>query len=85
MAAVDAESYYPAPQIMSAAERRAQVAARNGVCNGTVVVASCWGFDPTDSTEFLQVCAPPLIVVLLRAAPWAKTGLDDISLLLRTW
>jgi hypothetical protein len=58
---------HPAPQIMSAAERRAQVAARNGVCNGTVVVASCWGFDPADSTEFLQVCAPPLLVVLLRS------------------
>ena len=46
---------YPAPRLMSAAERRAQVASRNSVCNATVVVvASCWGFDPADSTEFLQ-------------------------------
>ena len=45
---------YPAPRMMTSAERHAQVATRNGICNATVVVASCWGFDPADSTEFLQ-------------------------------
>jgi len=39
---------------MTPAQRLAQVHERSGVCNGTVVVASCWGFDPEDSTEFLQ-------------------------------
>lgn len=39
---------------MTAEERAAQVLLRGPHCNGTVVVASCWGFDPSDSTEFLQ-------------------------------
>jgi hypothetical protein len=46
---------YPAPLLMTAAQRRSQVAERNSICNGSaVVVVSCWGFDPADSTEFLQ-------------------------------
>ena len=45
---------YPAPRLMTSAGRRAQVASRNAICNASVVVASCWGFDPADSTEFLQ-------------------------------
>eukprot|EP01052_Picozoa_sp_SAG31_P051091 SAG31_NODE_11969_length_981_cov_0.952381_2_plen_93_part_00 len=50
-----APTEFPGPRLMSAAERRAQVAERSRICNSTeVVVASCWGFDPADSTEFLQ-------------------------------
>ena len=45
---------YPAPRLMTSAQRQAQVASRDGICNATVVVASCWGWDPADSTEFLQ-------------------------------
>ena len=50
-----AQGWYPAPRLMTAAERRSQVAERGTICNSSaVVVASCWGFDPLDSTEFLQ-------------------------------
>jgi hypothetical protein len=49
-----AADHYPAARLMSSAERQAQVARRNAICNASVVVASCWGFDPADSTEFLQ-------------------------------
>ena len=53
-AASAAADDYPAARLMSSAERQAQVARRNAICNASVVVASCWGFDPADSTEFLQ-------------------------------
>jgi hypothetical protein len=53
-AASAAADAYPAARLMSSAERQAQVARRNAICNASVVVASCWGFDPADSTEFLQ-------------------------------
>ena len=49
-----ASGLFPPPRVMTPAQRLAQVHERSGVCNGTVVVASCWGFDPEDSTEFLQ-------------------------------
>ena len=52
--ATSASGFFPPPRVMNPAQRLAQVHERSGVCNGTVVVASCWGFDPEDSTEFLQ-------------------------------
>jgi hypothetical protein len=41
---------------MTATQRRAQVAERSARCNprNTTVIVSCYGFDPVDSTEFLQ-------------------------------
>ena len=48
-----ASGLFPPPRVMTPAQRLAQVHERSGVCNGTVVVASCWGFDPELGAQLL--------------------------------
>lgn len=49
-------SFPPTSPAMTAAERVAQATDRNPKCmlNGSWALVSCWGYDPLDSTEFIQ-------------------------------
>jgi hypothetical protein len=50
-----AATSFPLPALMTVVQRQQQAAARTPNCGSSAVIdASCFGFDPTDSTEFLQ-------------------------------
>jgi hypothetical protein len=50
----------PAPRAMTASERAAQAKQRGPHCtNGTWAMVTCWGYDPADSTEFIQASHGP--------------------------